>query len=168
MSNGKKQYDKIFEKIKEFKQELSKQSFINENEKNIVFEKFLESIFNIRTVSENKSPDLFDISGKKEKLGVSTFASLINRINIKSHTDIVLLATFYLVIHRNYESVTVKEILEQYKLSKRKPSTNTSVYISSNLKNGHMMLADKKDSNNAYTITHEGIQYVEEMLKNEK
>ena len=94
-----------------------------------------------------------------------TFASLVNHGKINQHSDYVLFATYNLIMQKNYESVVVKDIVEEYKRAYLKPS-NTNVYLANLSRRGLLMPTQKKEGKVAFIITRDGIKYVEELLEN--
>ena len=166
-SNNK--YKNMFNTIKKFKDELDAETSFDSVTKKIIFEKYVESCFlggkgkTITNIDEDQNENEFN-----SKIKASTFASLLNMSKVDSHTEMVLFATYYLVIVQGKENITVNEIEEEYRQAYRKPSTNTSVYVGRNIKAGFMMKSGKKDGSNGYTITHEGINKIKEEIENVK
>ena len=157
------------EEIKKFKKEMESEKEFSPREKEILLGAYAEKlIFEKFKKSEKVNQLISDNSEKKEKiLNIpDSFASLINEVQVNQHTDYVLLAVYYLVIKKGFESVTVKDITNEYKKAYLKPS-NTNVYLVNLTRRGFLMPVEKKEGKIAFTITRGGIKSVEDLFENE-
>ena len=164
----KNDYGVIFDKVKQFKKDLDAEGGFNEYEKKILFEKYSEQVIAGHEGAVIKESALVGIPSSSviSKCGASTFASLKAKAKVTVHKDIVLLATYYLIIEQNYESITVKDIKEEYKKAYLKPSANPSVDIRDLVKLGLMMPIGKKAGIGTFSITQAGMDRVTEVLNN--
>ncbi len=158
--------NRIIQKIKEAKEKISEnQEFFSEKEKQIIFENIVKKILFEEEEQAFRKP--LPIPQKSKEIIVEdSFRSLINKAGISQHKDYILFAAYYLIVKENYEKINVKDINYQYKKAYLKPSTNPSVFLIELTKKGLLMQVGKKDGISAYSITKEGIDYVEGFLKN--
>jgi hypothetical protein len=160
----------IIRLISEFKHELDSFKEFSPQEKEIILGRYTESVMNKEAIPKKYLAEIPEEPKQNPSFAISndTFAGLVTKAKISQHNDYVLFAVYHLVIQKNMESVTVKEIEEEYKKARIKPSSNTTVYVTNLTKAGSSLLmqVDKKEGVNAFTITRNGIVYVEEVLKN--
>lgn len=161
-------YDEYFMAFNEFKKELEKEENISPSEKEIFKKNFIKSLFRdiksltvLSTEIEAQLPEQ-----KSHPAEFQTFAGLVNTTKFTQHPDRVLLAVYHLFKYKNYESITVAEIEEQYKSAYIKKSSNTKMFVNVNIKKGYLMDVDQKDGKSACMITRDGLKYIEEVLKN--
>jgi hypothetical protein len=149
--------------IEAFKALLDAETKLEPEYKKVVFEKYVSQVLST-TPETNAQPATKAKGSLTGVFGDVHFAELIKRAGVKKHPDIVLLATYDLMINKGMESVTTAEITAQYKSALLKPSTNTSADIRSVRSKGYMMPGELKDGKASFKITMSGIQYVEEMI----
>jgi len=151
--------------MKEFKKELDSEEGFSPREKEILFENMAKKVLKepVPLESEEKPkpkkiPD--------NEVALDSFISLINKAQIKQHTDYILGVVYYLVTQKNYDGVNPKDISIEYKKAYLKP-TNTSVYLVNLTKKGLLMPAGEKEGATAFSITRSGIKHMEELLNGE-
>jgi len=157
--------------LEKFNNELQKRNFTDE-EKRIIFRIFSEFSLNMFKSTPESVPLNQGISSSKsidiaKMISGYNFAELVRKTKLKQHNDLVLLAAYYLVLVKGLESFTVTEIENEYSSAMLKISTNTHAYINVNRRKGYIMEAGKKEGKMAFKITMSGIDYIENILKNE-
>lgn len=163
------QYKEYFEKIKEFKKQLESEDGIEKEDKKVIEKIFIENLF--RSDYKQPVPEPFSSKSQPEKDESlasdcdETFAGMVNKTKFNQHPDLVLLSVYY-QIKKGNKSVTISEIDELYKSAYLKRSSNTRMFVNVNLKKGNLMEGESKDGKTACTITRQGINYIEEALKN--
>jgi len=158
-------YEKYFEEIRKFKQELDLQEEFSTREKEIILEVWMlkDPSKNPTTIPQpTATTEIVQEETVKENFPDS-FASLINRAKTNQHSDYIILAVYHLAIQKSYENVSVKDINDEYKKAYIKP-TNTNVYLANHSRKGLLMPTEKKEGKAAFTITRDGITYVEALL----
>ena len=106
-----------------------------------------------------------------ELTDVKTFAGFLRRTSAKSHADKTIAIAYFLLNAKSKMAFSKEDIEKEYQASFLPKSKNTSAEINSLIKRGYLMANDKKvDGKTTFTITMDGIAYVEEelMKKNEK
>lgn len=168
MINDVEKQKEVLSRIEEFKELLDSRQKLNNDDKKIVFEKYVElALSRGRPHIDNPSNIVQEREPKKSVFGNAPFAELVRKTKLKRHSDLVLLAIYDLMINKGYESVTTSEIMEQYKSALLKPSQNTSADIRHIRSKGFMMPGELKDGKMSFKITMSGIEYIEkEVLKN--
>lgn len=160
---NQEQQNEILERIEKFKEALHNREKLDKHEKDIIFEKYIDKILsNIPLVGTTTKTS----EGVKILLKDVPFAELVRKAKVKQHPDIVLLATYDLMVNKGNQSATTAEILNQYSEALIKPSTNTSADIRVNRSKGYMMTAEQKEGKMGFKITMSGIEYIEGVLKN--
>ena len=154
--------ENMLKKIEDFKEILKKKEKLNEEEKRIIFEKYVSLILSGQKLI--MKPNKLELTNQPFKN--ASFVEIVRKTRIKQHPDIILLATYDLIVNKGYESVTTSEILDQYKQALIKPSSNTSADIRRNRGKGYIMSSENKEGKMAFKITISGIDYVEDLLKN--
>jgi hypothetical protein len=102
---------------------------------------------------------------------IKTFASFLRRLDAKSHADKVLSIAYFCNKVKNSASLTKDDIEVEYKAALIPKSKNTTAEINSLIQRGYVMLNDDKiEGKRSFTITADGITYIEEKLlkKNDK
>ena len=168
IDNPEKQKE-ILSKIEAFKGVLNSRDALNDEDKKIVFQKYVELAL------VGSKPSLGDSSmatrteqQKNSLFGDAPFAELVRKTKLKKHSDLILLAMYDLMINKGYESVTTVEITDQYKGALLKPSANPSADIRNIRSKGFMMPGEPKDGKMSFKITLSGMEYIEEVLNNVK
>ena len=125
-------FKNYFEKVKEFKKELDTQEEFSPREKEIILESWLKNIpsqLGKKEDSNNVEITSPRLDEEKRQIQIpESFASLINKAKSTQHSDHIMLAVYYIVIQKNYESASVKDIGDEYKKAYLRPS-NTNVYL---------------------------------------
>src|SRR6185503_9752186 len=93
-----------------------------------------------------------------------TFAELVRLTKFKQHPDLILLATYYMIIIKRTDSVTTLDIEQEYSSAMLKASTNTNANINVNRGKGFMMEGEKREGKKTFKITMSGVEYIEEIL----
>ena len=96
-----------------------------------------------------------NIPGKKMSVG-----EFIRQLGFKKHTDLVLAFGYYLEKFGGLAAFTPADINTCYYDSKLE-SSNTSQMIIQNIRRGFLMQAKKNEGKKEYTLTHSGIEHVE-------
>ena len=160
-------FKSYFEKVKEFKKELDVREEFSPREKEIILESWLKNIpsqLGKKEDSNNVEITSPRLDEEKRQIQIpESFASLINKAKSTQHSDHIMLAVYYIVIQKNYESASVKDIGDEYKKAYLRPS-NTNVYLANLSRRGLLMPTEKKEGKAAFIITRSGINYVEELL----
>jgi hypothetical protein len=128
---------------------------VDEPYKSIAFREILRSLL----LKEPIPPQPASLIAKR--IEGKTLQELYNERKPKGHPNLVLLIAYH--FNSIGESVfNVKDVEESYsKLLIRKPK-NLSDMINVNRKKGYIMVSDeKKDGLTGFTITHQGIEFVE-------
>ncbi len=155
---------KKIENIEQFKNLLEGRNGLTQEEKKMILEKFVDKT--LHTPEEEAQVQKGTHDFVKRISTNAPFAEMIRKSKIKQHPDLVLLATYDLIVNKDYESVTTADIMGQYKSAVVQPSANTSADIRQNKMKGYMMSVDKKDGKMAFKITMSGTDYIEGVLKN--
>jgi len=159
----------VLSKIEAFKEVLNTRDKLSDEDKRIIFEKYVEltlvgskpSLSDPSVATQTKQP-------KNSIFSDAPFAELVRKTKLKKHSDLILLAIYDLMVNKDYESVTTAEITEQYKSSLLKSSANPSADIRNIRSKGFMMPGEPKDGKMSFKITMSGIEYIEEVLNNAK
>ena len=161
-------FEKYFEQVKKFKEELGTLEWLSPREKEIVLGSWLKNPSLHSRERKDKGTKIDSVQGYEEKnINIpESFASLVNLAKSTQHSDYVILAVYKLIFQDKCESVSVKDIAEEYKKAYIKPS-NTNVYLANLSKRGLLMPTEKKEGKAAFIITKLGIKYVEDLLNNE-
>lgn len=166
IDNPEKQKE-ILSKIEAFKEILECRDKLSNEDKKVVFEKYVELALAGNKPGLSVSSVVPQIQQPKNRLfGDAPFAELIRKTKLKRHSDLVLLAIYDLMVNKGYEAVTTAEIMDQYKSALLQPSANTSADIRHIRSKGLMMPGEPKDGKMSFKITMSGIEYIEEVLNN--
>jgi len=165
MANIKEHIKSSIKLAKECVEETTK---IEKDYKNLAFKVVLEYLLNSGTkyrdidIKYDKSEDNENEINIK---GIKTYASFLRRLNAKSHTDKILSMAYYLLKIKNKPIFTKSDIESEYKYSLIPKSKNMAVEFNSLLKRGFIMNNDERvDGKKSFSITIDGIEYVEENL----
>lgn len=158
------QNNNLFDELKEFEEELNKTPF-SPRQKEILFQEKARVLM-------NKSQEY--ISGIQEAHEVQqikqmpdSFSSMVNRAGVNQHMDFVLFAVYHRVINLRDENASTKDINEEYQMARMK-SSNTNVFLNNLVRKGLLMSQGKREGLAVFTITRDGVKYVEEKLENGK
>jgi len=167
----KKKINSYLSSLEEFSEELQKRKFTDE-ERRIIFKIISEFSLNIfRDAPEGvKASNDTSLSKSMDRPKIAdgqNFAELVRKTKFKQHTDLVLLAAYYLVLVKGLKSFTITEIVSEYSGAMLKTSSNTHANINVNRRKGYIMESGKKENKMAFMITMSGIDHIENILKNE-
>ncbi|GEM_PF-5115249 len=154
----------LFQKMKKFEEELLKTDF-SPRQKEILFQEKARMLINESKETNSGSQKAPNAQQIKEM--PDSFSSMVNRAGISQHMDFVLFAVYHRIINLGNENVNIKDINEEYQLARMK-SSNTSVFLINLVRRGSLMSQGKRDGLASFTITRDGVKYVEEKLKNGK
>lgn len=152
----------LFKQMEDFQEELDKTNF-SQRQKDILYQEKARSL--LTSVSEAKTNILEKNKIVQVREMPDSFSSIINRAGVNQHMDFVLLAVYHKIINLGEENANTKDINEEYQLARMK-SSNTNVFLNNLVRKGLLMSNGKKDGLTAFTITRDGVRYVEEKLKN--
>ena len=168
IDNPEKQKE-ILSKIEAFKEVLNSREKLSDEDKKIVFEKYVELALVGSKLSLNDSSVSTQTQQPKNSLfGDAPFAELVMKTKLKKHSDLILLAIYDLMVNKGHESVTTAEITDQYKSALLSPSANPSADIRHIRSKGFMMPGESKDGKMSFKITMSGKEYIEGVLNNAK
>ena len=159
----------IIEKLK-ITQEIVEEAKLSREYKQVAF----QNVFNYLTYKTDsvREPIKIDTQTQIESqktLTAKTFAGFLRNTNSKSHANKVLAASYYLLKTKSSIMFTKEDIEKEYKAAFLPKSKNTNAEINGLIQRGLIMPADEKvEGKKCYSITQDGITYVEtELIKNE-
>jgi len=86
--------------------------------------------------------------------------------NPKTDANKILVIAYYLEKQEEMAVFNVKDLMDCFRNAKEKLPTNMNARINDNIKYGYIMPSkDKKDNNNAWTLTNTGERFVENGFK---
>lgn len=151
---------KLFEEMEKFQKDLEKTNF-SPRQKEILYQEKVRNLLLQSVPIVEKVEPMPKLDPRREM--PDSFSSFVNRAGISQHIELVLFAVYYRIINLGEENVHVKDINTEYQLARIK-SSNTSVFLNNLVKKGLLMLDGKKEGLTAFTITRDGVKYVEEKL----
>ena len=160
---GEKGIQKIAKKVSLAKKAVDSLRGLDKDEKLLVFEILLKKSF--FESEQSFEPGTENIGGLMKSLkGATSFVVFLKKARVKSQADKVLCATYFCLLE-NKKAITLDDIKEKYSKALLKKSKNLNAEINSNISKGYMMQNDKKiNSKKSYSITQDGISYLEEKL----
>lgn len=123
---------------------------------------FLEKQNSSSVATEREFNESSQPTGSIKKSSVSQF---FRKIALKSETDRVLAAGYFLETFKKSESFTSAEIRETIREAKIQPPKNTNDSINKNIKKGYMMTAGDKDGKMAFVLTTDGEEVISNLFK---
>lgn len=131
----------------------------------VVLRYLLETGFENQDVAVAKTYKA-QVSSAPDTIKIQSFPGLLRRLNAKSHADKVLAIAYYFLNYKNKVMFTKEDVEKEYQSALLPKSKNTSAEINSLIQRGHLMPnGEKIEGRKSYSITQDGIAYVEEKLK---
>ena len=152
--------------------EISDETKLENDYKLIVFESSLNYLLeNVQTSKKVIENDVEPVPVKNFTMpSGKTFAGFLKSIDAKSHANKVLSVAYHLLKAKNMVMFTKEDIEKEYKAAFLPKSKNTNAEINNLIQRGLLMPAEQKvDGKKSYSMTMDGISYVEqELIKNGK
>jgi len=116
----------------------------------------------VNTITNKPLGSTKNVASETKKMSGAQF---FRQLSLKTDVDRTLAAGYYLERHKGYESFTASEVSEIIrKDAKRTPPRNPNDTINSNIRKGMIMAAGDKDGKNAFVLTSDGEDEINEML----
>lgn len=113
------------------------------------------------SVQPTPSAHVASAGGKGKELSPSEY---IKRLAPKNQSEKALILAYYLEKHKGFDSFTTTELTDLGREAKQPRFTNISDTVSSQVQQGMLMGAGKKEANRAYALTTSGEEYVEGLI----